>query len=202
QRISYLYTDGHEADFLAGLELTASLVVESLGGLSIHGAAGVVNGTGYLMPGISGTGKSTAIRNGGFEQIIGDERVFVLPVADGWEMASTPFWSAGRKQCPARCVHRLDSIIHLHQAKRFKLAALSTLNSLESLMRSVVYYGTDVKKRDAQLERAILLAKASTNFRLDFTKRGPWAWTLNQMHFNHLSTPFGQSISQSIFIGI
>lgn len=202
ERLAHVYTDGHEADFLAGLELIASLAVESLGGLSIHGAAAAVNGTGYLMPGISGTGKSTAMRNGGFERIVGDERIFLLPNADGWEMISTPFWSAGRAQVPARYSHQLNSVVHLQQAKGFKLAALSTLNSLEWLMRSVVYYGTDLARRDAQLERAVRLAEASSHFRLEFTKRGPWAWTLNQMHFNHLFTPFGQSISQSIFIGI
>ena len=72
QCICYLYTEGHEADFLAGLELTASMALEALGGLSIHGAAGS-HYTGYLMPGVSGTGKSTAIRHGGFMKIIGDE---------------------------------------------------------------------------------------------------------------------------------
>ena len=147
QCICYLYTEGHEADFLAGLELTASLALEALGGLSIHGAAGAVNGTGYFMPGVSGTGKSTAIRHGGFEKIIGDERIFVLPSGNGWEMFSTPFWSAGRTQCPARCDHRLHSVIHLHQAKRFKLAALSTLNSLECFMQCRILWYRRKKER-------------------------------------------------------
>jgi hypothetical protein len=188
ERTSHLYTQGNEADFLAGLELSMSLACEVLGGLSIHGAAGAVNGTGYLMPGISGTGKSTAARYGGFEHIIGDERVLLLPLDGGWLMTSTPFWSTGRLACPERATHKLDVILQLDQAESLALTVSKPLNSLEWLLRSVVYYGTDEDERERQLGRAIEVVEATQHFRLGFTKRGPWAWKLNQMHSSYLST--------------
>jgi hypothetical protein len=191
---SHLYTRGEEADFLAGLELSLSLACEALGGLSIHAAAGVVNGVGYLMPGISGTGKSTAARNGGFEQIIGDERVLLLPCDGQWTMISTPFWSAGRAQCPPRASHKLDVILRLDKSTFLELSALKIINSLECLLRSVVYYGTDESKREHQLGRAIEVVKSTQHFRLGFTKRGPWAWTINQMHSSCLFIKYEQNI--------
>ena len=201
QRTSHLYTQGEEADFLAGLELTLSLACEQLGGLSIHGAAGAVNACGYLMPGVSGTGKSTAARNAGFECVVGDERVLLIPNDGDWLMFSTPFWSAGRSQCPDRIFHVLDVVLQLDQSERMKISTSTRLNSLEWLLRSVVYYGTDTIKREQQLERAIQVVESAQHFRLGFTKKGPWAWTLNQMHFNCLSTKCEQSISQSTFTG-
>jgi len=191
---SHLYTGGQEADFLAGLELSMSLACDALGGLSIHGAAGAVNKTGYLMPGISGTGKSTAARYGGFEEIVGDERILLLPHDGDWIMISTPFWSSGRTQCPDRTTHKLDVLLRLDQSVSLELTASKPLNSLEWLLRSVVYYGTDEGRREQQLERAIDVVKSTQHFRLGFTKRGPWAWKLNQMHSSCLSTKFEQSI--------
>ncbi len=201
QHISHLYTHGEEADFLAGLELSLSLACEHLGGLSIHGAAGAVNGTGYLMPGVSGTGKSTAARTAGFQCVIGDERVLLMPIDSAWMMFSTPFWSSGRAQYPGRAYHPLHAILQLDKASGLKLSAIRPLNSLEWLLRSVVYYGTDVIRREQQLERAIKVVESTQHFRLGFTKRGPWAWTLNQMHSNCLSTRCEQSISPLTSIG-
>ena len=202
-RCATLYTNGEEADFLAALELCLTLACQQLGGLSIHGAAAVVDGKGWLMPGPSGTGKSTAARYGGFEKVIADERVFLFP-EDGecWRMVSTPFWSRGRAESPSPVGHRVDVLLGLEKAKSLQLSGVSKINALESLMRNIVYYGKEPRERELLLEFALDLLAKTEQYRLDFPKDGPWAWTLSQMHSISFRTACERSTSLSTSIGI
>ena len=202
-RCATLYTHGEEADFLAALELCLTIACQELGGLSIHGAAAVVDGKGWLMPGPSGTGKSTAARYGGFEKVIADERVFLLPSDGGeWKMVSTPFWSRGRIESPPPVWHRADILLGLEKANSVQLSGVSKIDALESLMRNIVYYGKEPRERELLLEFAIDLLAKTEQYRLEFPKDRPWAWTLSQMHSIYFRTVCERSTSPSTSIGI
>ena len=203
QRTAHLFGNGEEADFLAALELCMCLACHQLGGLAIHGAAGVVNQNGWLMPGPSGTGKSTAARFGGFERVVGDERILLLPSAhEGWQLVSTPFWSRGRTRVPEPFTHSLDAIVALEKRESLHLSQISQAEALESLMRNIVYYGNDSRERDHLLETALDVLSNTEQYRLGFPKDGPWAWTLDQMHSSFSRTRCEPSIFPSISIGI
>ncbi len=202
KRSAHLYSKGEEADFLAALELCMYLACHQLGGLSIHGAAGVVNERGWLMPGPSGTGKSTAARYAGFERVVGDERILLLPSTDaGWQLVSTPFWSRGRDKVPEPCQHVLSAIIDLEKRASLHLSEIPQAEALESLMRNIVYYGNDPQERDQLLETALDVLSITEQYRLGFPKDGPWAWTLDQMHSSFSRTRCEPSIFPSTFIG-
>ena len=79
QRTAWVYVGAEKADVMAAIELVLTLAVHQLGGLCVHASAGVVAGKGFLMPGPSGTGKSTSVNYGGFEKVIGDERIILMP---------------------------------------------------------------------------------------------------------------------------
>ena len=202
KRTAHLYSNGEEADFLAALELCMYLACHQLGGLSIHGAAGVVNHRGWLMPGPSGTGKSTAARFAGFERIVGDERILLLPsVEKGWQLVSTPFWSRGRTRVPEPYSHALGAIVALEKRGSLHLTQISQAEALESLMRNIVYYGNDPQERDQLLETALDVLSNTEQYRLGFPKDGPWAWTLDQMHSSFSRTRCEPSIFPSTSIG-
>ena len=182
---AHLQTKGHEADFLAGLELCMCLACEALGGFAVHGAAAIVNRRGWLMPGPSGTGKSTAASLGGFEQVIGDERILLLPISSGgWYLQSTPFWSRGKSQSPPPIGHPIEGILRLEKETFVDVSPIRDVEALESLVRNIVYYGNDANGRERLIENALSVVSASAHYRLGFHKDGPWAWTLDQMHSN------------------
>ena len=200
---AHLYSNGEEADFLAALELCICLACHQLGGLAIHGAAGVINRRGWLMPGPSGTGKSTAARYGGFERVVGDERILLLPSRDSrWHCISTPFWSRGRHPIPAPYSHSLDAVVTLEKKESLCLKDIQRTDALESLMRNIVYYGNDPLEREQILGIALDVLSNTEQYRLGFPKDGPWAWTLDQMHSSFSRTRCGQSIFPLTSTGI
>ena len=75
---AWAHYDGQQAGFLAILELALYWAIENQDGLLLHAAAGVIDNLACVMPGPSGTGKSTAA-HGGFDRVLSDERVIILP---------------------------------------------------------------------------------------------------------------------------
>lgn len=85
---------GHPDSLLAILELALAAALPD--GLLIHAAAAVIDHRAWLLPGPSGTGKSTAIRAIPHHRALSDERVVARPRPDGWRAYGTPWWSSGR----------------------------------------------------------------------------------------------------------
>ena len=155
------------------------------------------------MPGPSGTGKSTAARYGGFERVVGDERILLLPSRDSrWHCISTPFWSRGRDPIPAPYSHSLDAVVTLEKKESLCLKDIQRTDALESLMRNIVYYGNDPLEREQILGIALDVLSNTEQYRLGFPKDGPWAWTLDQMHSSFSRTRCGQSIFPLTSTGI
>ena len=155
----------------------------------MHAAAGVYQGHGWLIPGASGAGKSTAAREGGFDSILSDEMVIVLPTPQrtqqvnherfqsAYHLYSTPFWSAGRV-APLSCSSApLSALAFPYKAGVAELRPCSAADAVTRLLRAVTIY----ERRDASgSQRAELFRYAcqvverSERAILAFPKQGPW----------------------------
>ena len=181
QRTAWVYVGEEQADVMAAVELVLTLAIHQLGGLCVHASAGVVAGKGFLMPGPSGTGKSTSVNYGGFEKVIGDERIILLPENGDWMMYSTPFWSKGRATTPRPERHTLTSILVLRKGQTIRTSPLTQLDVLRCLMRNTVHYGTAEGQSNTIFDRCTRISAQCAGHEVMFTKKGPWAWQLNQM---------------------
>jgi hypothetical protein len=71
--------DEHLGSIEACIQIILQYALRQTNGLLVHASAAYALEQTWLMPGISGTGKSTAARLGGFEIILSDEMVAVTP---------------------------------------------------------------------------------------------------------------------------
>ena len=181
KRTAWAYVGAEPADVMAAVELVMTLAVHQLGGLCLHASAGVVDGKGFLMPGPSGTGKSTSVKYGGFEKVIGDERIILIPENGDWMMYSTPFWSKGRTVTPSPERHPLAGILLLRKGKMIRTGSLTQLDLLRCLMRNTVHYGKVDGQANTIFDRCTEISAQFDGHEVLFTKKGPWAWQLNQM---------------------
>lgn len=162
---------GHPGNLAAILELALAAALPD--GLLLHAAAGVIGDGAWLMPGRSGTGKSTAVRAGNFDRVLSDERVVVRRRGDGFVAWGTPWWSEGRR-------HPLDAgsapvagLVALHHGGPWwcpwpKDAAAA------GLVESVTLYETRPAARAAAFERACDLAEAVETIELAFRPGADW----------------------------
>jgi hypothetical protein len=172
--------DGSEGAFEAIVQLTLQVVLRPLGGLLLHASAGIWHGGAWLMPGKSGTGKSTAARNGGFQQVLADEMVVVRrAAAGGFDVWGTPFWSPDRPLPLHAGSAPLHTLARLVQAKAPHAGPLSAAAASAWLLESVVLYETSGDARASAFGLACDIAQAARCIRLAFPKEGPWLYKLS-----------------------
>jgi len=172
---------GSISGFLASFELAVYQVVKNRGGMLVHASAGVVADGAWLMPGPSGTGKSTAAR-GGFSRVLSDERLVLLPDADGFSVWGTPFWSDDRQLPLDAGSATLVGIAHLSKAERPSVQSFSRAEMLAWLLRSVVVYDHEQSGLEAAFDLASRVVESVECINLDFPPEGIWATsTLSQI---------------------
>ncbi len=170
--------DGGQAAALAGLELALSQAVRELGGCLLHASAGTIGSDCWLMPGPSGTGKSTAAR-GGFDRVLSDERVAVMPDSSGaYQVWSTPFWSDGRTLNVSVGSAPLTVLALLRKGERARHYAADRARMAAWLMRSVVLYDVAEAAQLKALELACSIAESVQCVELEFPKEGQWVPSL------------------------
>ena len=163
--------DGGQAAALAGLELALSQAVRAVGGYLLHASAGVVDGQCWVMPGPSGTGKSTAAR-GGFEWVLSDERVAVIPDDEGgYQVWPTPFWSEGRTLAISTEPAPLAVIARLRQGTRAQQGTLERAPMVAWLLRSIVLYDVADLPQVQALEFACAVVASARCIELEFQRR-------------------------------
>lgn len=166
--------DATLGSFEAALQLTLEAALIFEGGLVVHAAAGVVGGEAWLMPGVSGTGKSTAAREAGFDAVLSDEMCIVRCTAAGPRIHGTPFWSEGRTR-PLTAAHApLGVLARLVQDRHAVASPLPAAEAAAFLLSCVTLYGHDSKARAAAFETACAVAEAARCVTLRFPKEGPW----------------------------
>jgi hypothetical protein len=173
QERSVLWYDGGLAAVLAGLELALSQTIRALGGALLHASAGVISRRCWVMPGPSGAGKSTAAR-GGFDEVLSDERVALLPSGDGYQVWSTPFWSDGRDVPLSTGSARLCVLAFLNKAEIASLATIGRAKMVAWLLRSLVLYETSVDAQTSTFDLACRIVDSAQCVTLDFPKEGVW----------------------------
>lgn len=182
------WIDGSLGSIEATLQITLQWVLCARGGLLIHASAGVYRGMGWLIPGVSGAGKSTAAREGGFDQILSDEMVIVVPDSSQdpyrYRLFSTPFWSEGRSAPLIIADAPLSLIAFPHKAGSAKLSPCSTADSVAKLLRAVTCYEQTTLSPPSTTQRASLfehtcrVVESTPHYVLAFPKYGPWLHTL------------------------
>ena len=100
QHRSVSFVDQSRGAAEASLQLWLQRALRSRGGLLLHSAGGSYQGEGWVIPGVSGAGKTTAAKSAGFELCLSDEAIAVTPPSSpgaSWLIWGTPFWSEGRE---------------------------------------------------------------------------------------------------------
>ncbi len=173
QGASSLWFDGGVAAVLAGLELALSQAVRARGGALVHASAGISEGHCWLMPGPSGTGKSTAVK-GGFDEVLSDERVAILPSDSGYRVWSTPFWSDGRELDLSTGSAPLGTIAFLRKAKRVAISGVDQASMVAWLVRSLVLYESAPEAQVQVFDLACRIVNSVRCVKLDFPREGIW----------------------------
>ena len=94
QQHAWAIIDEYLGSIEACIQIILQYSIRQQQGMLIHASAAYAQGETWLMPGMSGTGKSTAARLGGFELVLSDEMVVVTPYTNHKYMVwGTPFWS-------------------------------------------------------------------------------------------------------------
>ena len=168
-------SNGSESAFLALLELTLQGIVSQLGGVLVHSAGCVTNGEAWLIPGPSGTGKSTAAREAGFSSILSDERVGLMPSSEGWRVWGTPFWSEGRTLPMEPGSKPLGGLIKLVKHPHFESRELEQGTAFVWLMESITLYDTSPSVRTRAFEIAHQIVTSHPSFEINTPRQRIWA---------------------------
>ena len=180
-RHAYAWISGDVSGFLACLELALFVGVNQIGGVLVHASAGVLDGLSWLMPGPSGTGKSTAI-NGGFDKILSDERVIISRHQNEYRVWGTPFWSDGRQWPLDASSNPIAGVIKLVKSKTTSRRPFSTINMVEWVMRSIVMYGDSAPDTGHIMAFIVDMVESIECIQVSFPKEGSWASsTLSQI---------------------
>ena len=168
------YFDGGLAAFLAALELALYVAVSASDGLLVHASVGTVGTGAWLMPGPSGTGKSTAAL-GGFERVLSDERVLLLKGEHGFKAWGTPFWSDGRQMPLDAGSAQLVGIACLRKAETPMVEIMGRAEMLTWLMGSIVAYGNHAARVSDIFDFVADVIQSVDCVKLSFPREGKWA---------------------------
>ncbi len=172
--------DGHPDGLLAVLELAVAGALAPSGGLLLHAAGVVIDGRAWLLPGPSGTGKSTAARAPDITRVLSDERVIVRRTSSGWRAWGTPWWSTGRTRPFDSGYAAVGGIARLHKAPRLALRPLAPDTAATWLLRSVSLYEETPFARWAAFESACDLVEAVRCVDLELPREGRWSQSISQ----------------------
>ena len=161
--------------FEAALQLTLEAAFTPGDAVMLHASAGVVDGVSLLFPGPSGIGKSTCVRNGGFDAVLSDE-VCILRrhPTHGFVVWGTPFWSDHRPLPLNADSVPLGLIAQLEKAPAPALQPLDAAEAASLLLRAVLLQTNDATARAAAFDLVCDAALATATARLSFPKEGPW----------------------------
>ena len=183
RRAARAEVDGSWGAAEACAQVTLQRALRAAGGLLVHASAAVERDAaggerGWLIPGASGAGKSTAAREGGFARVLTDELVALLLRADGGvDLYPTPFWSEGRDptRFPLQTRPAPLALIALpRKDARPRLSPVGAAEAARALLRCVVSYEEGREAHAALLELCCEVAERAPCAALHFPKRGPW----------------------------
>ena len=114
-------------------------------GIVVHAAGAVVNGAGYLFPGVSGAGKSTLARllAAAGHTMLSDDRIVVRRTDSGHVIWGTPW--PGDAAMAINASAPLAGVFFLHQDRAGRLASMAPGKAVERLMpvTSIPWYDAE-----------------------------------------------------------
>lgn len=175
RRQAKAWVDGCRGGFEAVVQLCLQSALLVRGGVVVHASAGVLKGEGWLMPGKSGDGKSTAAREGGFDAVLSDEMVVACPGVDDVRLYGTPFWSEGRSMPLHPGSAPMAVLARLVKAPQIGIDPLGASAAVAHLLRCVTLYERSETARAMAFEAVCNIVERTRCVALRFPKEGPWA---------------------------
>ena len=165
---------------LAPLQVLLSEFAQKVGGILLHACAGVYQGKGYLVPGRSETGKSTIAHEAGFDQVLSDEAVLLLPNEDQtMTLYGTPFWSEGRRLPLCSMDVKLSTVLIPVQSNQLSLYEIEPIETALALLKSAFSYRESDENRVILFERCCAISSLTKSAGLLFPKKGPWIFMIS-----------------------
>ncbi len=145
-----------------------ALLAFEAGGLLFHAAGLKRQGCGYAFFGYSGSGKTTVSRVSRDAVVLNDDLILLLPTADGWRMAATPF-SNPTQFAPSGPLHvALHGLYRLVQDRRVFAEDLPIGSAVAEIVASAPIVSADPARTIDLLARALQLAQSVPVRRLHF----------------------------------
>jgi hypothetical protein len=141
----------------------------------VHAVSGLIDGRAWLVPGPSGTGKSTAAREAGFDAVLSDERVILTPEAEGWRVWGTPFWSEGRTLPMNPGSAPLGGMVKLVKSPNSSRRPLDANDALTWLMQSITLYEDSDTARTRAFEQACAVVSEMPSVEQKTPRNFAWA---------------------------
>jgi hypothetical protein len=177
--VGAIWTSARDADGFSGvfenfLRVTAQYHLVASGGVLLHSAALVVEGSAYLFPGRSGAGKSTLCRlarTAGW-QILSDE-LNAVSIREGCAyLRQVPFaGDFGRTSCSHKSFP-LAAIFRLCQAEDDTVQPISPAQSLGSMLSCAPFVNLDPHRYEKAATALEEIASSHPGFTLSFSLGG------------------------------
>ena len=190
---AYIQTDGSQGSLEACFQILLQIHLRSQGGALIHASGVIDQNQGWLLPGLSGAGKSTAARLGGFQQVLSDEFIAITPTLSelipsndpplathaSFLMWATPFWSNWDSHL-FPLYHgsiSLDLIAFPQHGPLTGPPQLRPINSLDTtikLIQALVSYEYSLSSQEYLLNWATHVSATIPSYLLSFPKKENW----------------------------
>jgi hypothetical protein len=154
-----------------------ALLAFAAGGLLFHAAGLVYHDRGYAFFGHSGSGKTTVARLSPHARVLNDDLVVLLPQADRWWIAATPFSNPTQTQPTGNLQAPLLRLFRLIQDRSLFLEPLEPALALAEVIASSPIVCADPDRAAALFDRAAQLTRAVPVQRLHFLRDNSF-WNL------------------------
>ncbi|HTA42900.1 MAG TPA: hypothetical protein VK789_10650 [Bryobacteraceae bacterium] len=161
------------------IRIIHTLALASEGGLLLHAASAIRNGSAFVFAGRSGAGKTTLSRHAPADAcLLSDEISYVRKAGETFLAWGTPF--TGELGTPgANQSAPVKALCFLRQAEENRLVPIEKAEALRQLLTNVLFFADDPDMVRQVFDTAGELVGCTETFQLNFTQGGA-AWELIQ----------------------
>lgn len=136
---------------IGAVHLGMAHLLPSRDGLLLHASAVQAAGWGFVFPGPSGTGKSTAARSFRGGTVLSDEKCVVRRVRGGWRVHPVPMWSWHYPPLPLKTC-RLAMAVMVRKGGPVAVAAMAPTMAMAGIAPAVVHHHYDAARAGRVLD--------------------------------------------------